>query len=327
MINSAKIATLALLVGFAVYLAAFRDGGDDTSLSIAIVTHSTADVDYYELTKPNHADYAARHGYTYWPRTGRISGTQFFDPNAKKRVWRLGLYWQKIAAMEQALEREYDWVMWVDADVVFTNPNVKIESIIERYGNDKDLIVATDLWLGRHDQINSGVFLVRNSPGGRKLIADIASLYTKYKNRRTPEQQALQDTILNENGLVENAVIVPQRAINAFYDVAKIAPKNANWHACDFAAHVCATPDKRGKIEQLLSRLDRQEFECSDMVLPAPIKYVATPKPTTNKVKDAASTLPKVEGNTLPNVDGSLKGQTALSAPTMSPDKQAIVTL
>jgi len=259
-------------------------GQEANNKPIAIVTHSTEDVDYYDLAKPNHLDYALSHGYRYIPHTGLPAGRMFEDPGAKKPVWRLGLYWQKIEVVRQALQAGHPWVLWVDADVLFTNKHISLEQLIERHGKNKDFIIATDHWLHQADRVNAGVFLVKNSALGRKIMDDVAALFPLYKKKSTPEQRAIQDVVFgyarvtdagklhvepragrdyDDARILRSVAIVPQRVLNAFYEARGIAPESSVWQPCDFAAHACAHPgNKKAKMEKLLSRLGSAGTVC-----------------------------------------------------------------
>lgn len=240
--------------------------------SIAIVTHSTLDVDYIDVAKGNHIGYSTKHGYDYYFRNNNIDGGKFRDPQADTKLFQLGLYWQKITAVQDALNEDYQWVVWIDADAIFTNFDTTIESVIAKYPN-KDLIIAPDHFAGLHDKINAGIFIVRNTEWSRNFFTVISDLYPRYRNNRTPEQQAMQDAIYgyvnrNINGqlLVANighrsyrdseignqVGITLQREINAFYVATDSAPEFARWQGGDFIAHFAAVKGRKAKMNALL---------------------------------------------------------------------------
>jgi len=245
---------------------------------IAIVSHYAGKVGYLAKAQENHIAYANKHGYDYFFRDGNISGDNFIDRNADKALYQLGLYWQKITAVKDVLATgKYKWVMWIDADAVFTNTDQKIEDFLKTWAKDTtDFIVAPDNTANReYDRINLGVFLIRNTPWSEKLLKDTTALYPYYKNLKTPEQTAVQDLIyeyayLNFRGdaiflpsqkrsynnelLVPQAKVVPQKALNAFYITS--SQNNARWSENDFVAHVAGGKNKTRDLGLLVDCLN-----------------------------------------------------------------------
>lgn len=242
----------------------------------AIITHSTLDVKYVPMAKLNHAEYARRQGYDYIFRNNNIDDGKFADPDNKAKVRQLGLYWQKIQAVQDAMleHPEYDWIFWIDADALFSNMNISFEEIIEKYGPNKNFFIATDALSFRHDVVNAGTFLIRNNAWGRDFIKKVASLHSTYKNMFTPEQQALQDLIFdyvyfNDSGqvyttplaergyeddkVIKEAVVVPQRVMNSFYDNQYLAQASARWQPGDFIVHFAVSSNKFLDMEDFLA--------------------------------------------------------------------------
>lgn len=185
----------------------YRKGSSDAKPRIAIVSHYTTDesnLGFIDLITKNHRKYAALHGYDYFFRNGTITD-KYFWPDAESRTFQLGLFWQKIEATKQLLEQKengkyvYDYVMWIDTDALFTNIDLKLEEFINRAGKDKFFIVAEDLSSSAneipHSCINSGVYLIKNSPEGRKLIEQIEQAFEFYKIFSWPEQLAIADIL------------------------------------------------------------------------------------------------------------------------------------
>lgn len=75
--------------------------------------------------------------------------------------------WYKIKFTKDILQyNDHDYVIFVDADVYFTNQNKDIRDIINLY-LDKDLIITYD-WRGENlvtkDSVNTGVMIFKNTP-------------------------------------------------------------------------------------------------------------------------------------------------------------------
>lgn len=241
-----------------------------------VVSHNTLDSNYLEYTKKNHNAYTAHQGYDYWFRNGNIDSGKFSIPNSSKKIFQLGLYWQKIAAVEDALNllkqdgsRKYDWVIWVDADAFFTNMNTRLESIIAQAKPSGYFIIARDY--PTSDCINAGVFLVKNNEEGRNFINQVSKLFDLYKTNIWPEQQALVDLIYQyvpkrrqeernktsyekrdckPENILAGVKVVPQRTMNSFYGYTE---PDVGWKPGDFIAHMAGAPDKLVLIKRLMS--------------------------------------------------------------------------
>jgi hypothetical protein len=243
-----------------------------------VVSHNTLDSNYLEYTQRNHNAYTSRQGYDYWFRNGNIDNGKFSDPKASNKIFQLGLYWQKIAAVEDALNllnqdgsRKYGWVIWVDADAFFTDMNTRFEDIIAQAKPSDYFIIARDY--PGSDCINAGVFLVKNNEQGRNFINQVSKVFDLYKTNAWPEQQAIVDLIFQylpkrENEIEKNQTyqkrdcnherilagvkVVPQRTMNSFYSYI-FTEHDVGWRAGDFIAHMAGPEDKVSRIKRLMS--------------------------------------------------------------------------
>ena len=89
------------------------------------------------LTEANHWAYAQKHGYNY------VSGR--FVPAGRPASW------GKISLLLSQF-KDNDWLLWIDADAVFTNFSTKIEWFVQE---GKNFIASAD-----YQGLNCGVFLV-----------------------------------------------------------------------------------------------------------------------------------------------------------------------
>lgn len=129
-------------------------------------------------TSLNHQFYADQHRYTY------ILDISPCPTLANKTIplYRQG-YFSKIQKVRKFLPL-FDWVMWIDDDVVFTNSQVQLESIVAEYPQVDFLICNSPVnQKGESTFVNSGVFLVRNTPRALDfldacLVTDFESLST-----------------------------------------------------------------------------------------------------------------------------------------------------
>lgn len=173
-----------------------------------------------ERVVKNREAYCKKHGYTL------LHGNEMIDPDRP-------VAWTKLTAAEYHLSHTFDYVMYMDMDIVIMNMERKIEELIAS-SNGGDLIVTED-WSG----LNSGVWIANNTPWTRKFLRlafDQKQLDVPYganggKHPFEYEQRAfhyLMDTeVWRNRGLprykseevVENrkhVKILPQCAMNSF---------------------------------------------------------------------------------------------------------------
>lgn len=250
----------------------------------AVVSHSTLDVKYLPLTQENHLKYAKTHGYDYIFRNNIIS-TLYVDEYAEKKVFQLGLYWQKIAALQEAMDemrdgkRRYEWVLWLDADAIFTNFDTKLEDIIREHAGD---IANPDIFFLASREpymlINAGVLLFHNDSASRLMLKSISDAFPWYFRQMLPEQQAIQDYIAgflvrtspNDFRITPNmqrhydpdltipgTKILTQRALNSFYRGwwPWASSDKEVWQPGDFIAHFAVVNDKNAEITRFVECL------------------------------------------------------------------------
>jgi hypothetical protein len=233
---------------------------------IAIVSHSTLNIKYLDATIDNHHRYAKKFGYDYIFRNGVLT-QRYLDRTQGSAVFQLGLYWQKLQAVKEALEEGYDWVLWVDPDILFTNFETSLEDIIHKSRtHNEEFIIAGENFC----KVNTGVFLVHQSAWSHQMLEHIASLHFAYKRDLLPEQLAVQDYIkgfarFGSDGrwsftpdnqrnyskkTIAKTVIIPQRDINSFYKGNFWLPGSTSdervWQPGDFICHFAV----RGKSKE-----------------------------------------------------------------------------
>lgn len=240
----------------------FPELGDPSS-EFAVVTHYTQNMTYVDLSIPNHIEYVNKNKYVYIRRKGNITD-EFLDPHhAEKKPLRLyGWYWQKVAAIRDAMEQKkpgtdqprFKWILWIDADAIFTNMRIKIEDVV-RENPEVSLIIARDMDKNAH-VINSGIILFKNDDQGREIMKKWISLYPVYKDAGAPEQQAIQDMIYQRelDGLAKKVDTYDASRILSYVSVRESGymnsfvplPKNdflsisfpdVIWKPCDWIAH------------------------------------------------------------------------------------------
>jgi hypothetical protein len=109
----------------------------------------------YRWCVRSHASYAERYGFDYV--LAKAKG---------QRVERHDAAWLKIELLTTLLERGVPWVFLVDSDAVLTKAAPSMTSLEK---NEKDIYAAR----GRSGRWNSGVLIVKNTPGARKVVEGI----------------------------------------------------------------------------------------------------------------------------------------------------------
>lgn len=247
----------------------------ETAEHFCLVTHYTLGYyPFYAVAEESQRHYARRHGYGQQSFVGRISGSAFLDPNqgGPHTLRGGGLYWQKLTAMAQVLERgveaedgvvrRCDWAVWMDSDVVVTNETVRLQDVVATYAppfaapelDTVDVLLVPD---DRHP-VSGGVFFVRNTPVGRGFVDAVSALYPAYKDNSLPEQSAMATVAYMAEpwpsdhkvtypslNLHPSVVVLPHRAINSFPDYGRNQGEHVTWQPCDFVAHMAGVHARR----------------------------------------------------------------------------------
>jgi len=286
-------------------------GGSD-SCSV-VITHTTLNTEDWKVSTPNHIAYANKHGYDYYFRNGHLS-LGFFDPSSSKKVEQLGLYWQKIVAASEALNikkgedsdtYKYDWVLWLDPDAIFTNTSLTIQNVVDTAISqfpdhaNAELFVSKDDFFGPHNEVNAGVFIVKNTPWTRALFENIQTAFPWYRNVITPEQTAIQDVIFgyltfndvgfpittplterdysDKSQIIPQAILTEQRVFNALYPSFPIE-FTGRWCPGDFILHLAGTdredrPEKITDLLQCFNENGENSMACSPDGQCTPVSY------------------------------------------------------
>lgn len=172
-------------------------------------------------------EHAARHGYT------RITDESVFVPERDAT-------WSKIPLLQKYLPM-YDYVMWIDGDVLVTNQDRRIEEFIELLDEDKFLLVGRDF-----QGLNAGVFVIRNCQRALDFLADA---WNRPELARVlfHEQTAMTD-LLTTPKYKGGAQVIPHAFINIMnaYDY-RMDPK-VHWLPGDFCIHFAGIKDPEVRL-------------------------------------------------------------------------------
>ena len=127
--------------------------------------------------------------------------------------------WNKVKILEEALDpengwaRDYEWVVWVDADAIILDMDMKIEEVVASHP-DAHLLVSAE-HAGSSTLMNSGVVIVKNSP----WTIDFLQKWWTFKTRTLYSDQEQFDLLYkakyDELDLERKIAILPPDAINS----------------------------------------------------------------------------------------------------------------
>jgi hypothetical protein len=82
----------------------------------------------------------------------------------------VSMCWNKIVTIMENL-KNYEYLVWMDADAIIVNPTIKIESFIEKYPG-YDLYLCEDI-IVQKECINSGVMIIANTKWTNNLFNNV----------------------------------------------------------------------------------------------------------------------------------------------------------
>ena len=154
--------------------------------------------------------------------------------------------WSKILLLQRELEKDYDYVVWIDDDILITNHKIDFKVIINMYDFDNILIDnngGTNTW-----KLNSGIFVCKNNVDTKEFLKHIWSTAGKYHYH---------------NGVWENDTMNNYHVANPDDKIIKIIPHRimqsfTHYHKKgDFAIHFAGiNMERRMKLrDEYLSKI------------------------------------------------------------------------
>lgn len=149
--------------------------------------------------------------------------------------------WSKILFVREAL-RDYDWVMWMDADAIVTDHGKGLDYYMKLGGV---LTIGEDLpkW-----GLNAGVFLLRKCDPAFKWLDEV---WETPKFVRVNHEQERIVELAPKMG--SNVVVYPPRALQGFAATHEY-PEKFIWRSGDFIAH-CLGPGVGESRTQRIRRI------------------------------------------------------------------------
>lgn len=139
--------------------------------------------------------YCKKHGYTFLEGSDR-----FYDKSRN-------ITWSKIPMLLACLDFSCDYVVWIDADIMIMNTEIKLEDIINNYMQQKTFMMCRD----NGNQINTGFWFAKNNEYARKMLMLIQSHpdIQKFTNDNYAEQGSFMHLYdQNTEQLQENSTIL-----------------------------------------------------------------------------------------------------------------------
>ena len=208
--------------------------------------------DYGDFASLNHHEYANKHGYSYIKKIVNNDDYQNWHPT-----------WIKIDVIKTYLQI-FDYVVWIDADAVFYNQDIKIEELIE--GN-VDLVipklemdrVSGNVWTNT----TTGFMIWKKSEWSFNILNKLWDEPNQYRFEFFHEQSRLDD-LIHEQLLLPGGENILDKNINdikypIILDNVKILPYS--YHRCwedgeiKYVYHAGGdTPTKFERIKKVLDK-------------------------------------------------------------------------
>lgn len=187
-------------------------------LAIALVSfYDEAFEKLTNITFPHLEEYCKRWGYTPY------FGKPFENCNPSNGYDRFHCAYGLFA-------EGYDAVMWIDADAMITNHNIRIE---DRLGDEK-FVITSDL-----HGINSGVFIARNHIETKELLLSMINLGEELTGKHPFREQEALNRYLSFDHYKKMVTLLPQRMMNAVINPYYQRPPgfSGNWQPGDWILH------------------------------------------------------------------------------------------
>lgn len=166
------------------------------------------------FSRRNHAAYTTYQRY-------RIIREDAFPINLNLKHYTI--VWAKVDVLKKHL-RDFDWLVWIDSDVLIMNFKQRLETFIPRH-SDIDIVITADM-----SGINAGILFWRNSPSGHEILDKWAKMASSDRD----EQKELAILIETEPNIAERTRILPLCAFNSYLILNTLTTR---YEYGDFAVH------------------------------------------------------------------------------------------
>ena len=177
---------------------------------VGLVTYATRDIwNYSTFSFAVNEIYSESNGYVM----------RHLDENSGPSYDQYDSRWNKVKALEEAIEPEHgwgkslDWIVWLDADAIVLDMNLQIEKVTAAYPDAHILMSAEHA--GSSTLVNSGTVIVKNSEWSLNFLR----MWWTFKNRKMYSDQEQFDLLYKamegNQGFQSKIAILPPDAINS----------------------------------------------------------------------------------------------------------------
>ena len=171
---------------------------------LLFVTFENRQKEYIDIHNENISNYTKKWGYSYK-----------FIKECSSNV-----YWCKIEiVLNELLNGDYDYVIWLDSDTAIKNNQIDIGSILNQYHSD--IFVGSDN-NKQFNLINAGVFIIKNTDIGKQFLSDCLNGVNKICFNKDKSLKGIwaascyeqgQMNLLIANKYLKNTTILPNKYI------------------------------------------------------------------------------------------------------------------
>lgn len=209
--------------------------------------------DYGDFASLNHHEYSNKHGYSYVKEI--VKNDDYLDWHPT---------WIKIDVLKKYLPL-YDYVVWIDADAVFVNQEIKIEDMIT---DNVDLVIpklevdriSGNMWT----HTTTGFMIWKNSEWSFNILNELWNNPKQFKFEFFHEQSRL-DELIYENFKLDGGKNILNKTIDdieSFILLSNIRILPFSYHRCwedgviNYVYHAGGdTPSKLTRIKKILNNV------------------------------------------------------------------------
>ena len=181
-----------------------------------------------------HEDYAKRWDYGY-------------KLVSEKPVDDYHLSFVRFDGVLKCFDEGYEWVLYIDADAIVNNPSISLDHYTDV---PDDLIIMREIELREHcglfGVLNTGVFIVRNSPFSRQLFQDLIRIGKECPDKSLTDQDILNQVVHSNPWLIQCIHVLPwdmKHSINGLMSF-----KAKTFHRDDFIIHFISCVNNRPEL-------------------------------------------------------------------------------
>lgn len=206
------------------------------------------------LTTPNKIEYANKHGYKYIEISSKnnLDLSKTVKNSTFMPEFNIAIGWSKVKLLKDILIQNQDikWFFWIDADAVFMNMNIRLESLISEKAF---FIVGRDC-----NGINVGTFFIKNCDRSIKFLDDIWNHGPIRGSWWTETEQGQIDLFSQKEEYFDGFWVVPNNKFNSYvHDCSSGGLPSHKYEPNDFIIHLPGQPNKHAILQHCLTRVIR----------------------------------------------------------------------